>query len=73
MQEVSGHEPEVVALHAGLECGILAEKIPGLDMVSFGPTIKNAHSPDEACDIATVEPFSRVVIKTLEAIADMKC
>lgn len=46
-----GHEPKVGAIHAGLECGMLGEKYPGMDMVSFGPTIKGAHSPDERVQV----------------------
>jgi dipeptidase D len=52
-----GHAPEVLAVHAGLECGLLGERIPGLDMISFGPTILGAHSPDERVEIAAVERF----------------
>ena len=52
-------EPEIKAIHAGLECGILKGKMPEVDMLSFGPTIKGAHSPQERLDIATVEPFWR--------------
>jgi len=50
-------EPKVMAIHAGLECGLLGERIPGLDMISFGPTIKGAHSPDERCGIASTAKF----------------
>ena len=46
--EYYGREPEVTAIHAGLECGILGERVPGLDMISFGPDIQDAHSPDES-------------------------
>ena len=46
--EILGKEPKVGAIHAGLECGIIGERCNGMDMVSFGPTIKGAHSPDEA-------------------------
>ncbi len=53
--EVHGIEPRFTAIHAGLECGILSEKYPGLDMISFGPTIQNPHSPDERVSIPTVE------------------
>jgi len=56
-REVWGSDPEVLAVHAGLECGLLGERIPGLDMISFGPTIVGAHSPDERVEIATVERF----------------
>lgn len=46
-----GRQPGVGAIHAGLECGILGEKFPGMDMVSYGPTIKGAHSPDEMVQV----------------------
>lgn len=51
------HSPRVVACHAGLECGILGERYPGLDMISFGPNIRGAHSPDEHVEIASVQKF----------------
>jgi dipeptidase D len=50
-------EPHVTAIHAGLECGLLGEKIPGLDMVSFGPQIEGAHSPDERVNVESVGRF----------------
>jgi dipeptidase D len=56
-KQVFNEEPEVAAVHAGLECGIIGEKYPGMDMISFGPTIKNPHSPDEKVHIGTVEQF----------------
>jgi len=52
-----GREAEVVAVHAGLECGILGKKYPGIDMISFGPTIEHPHSPDERVHIGSVEKF----------------
>jgi len=52
-----GKEAEVVAVHAGLECGIIGEKFPGMDMISFGPTMKNPHSPEEHVHIGSVEKF----------------
>lgn len=52
-----GKEAEIVAVHAGLECGIIGEKFPGMDMISFGPTIKNPHSPEERVHIGSVEKF----------------
>ncbi|MDR0546840.1 MAG: M20/M25/M40 family metallo-hydrolase, partial [Dysgonamonadaceae bacterium] len=52
-----GHKPEVKVMHAGLECGIILSSVPGLDTVSFGPTIKFPHSPDEKTEIATVQKF----------------
>ncbi|GIL58597.1 hypothetical protein Vafri_13481 [Volvox africanus] len=63
---------KVGAIHAGLECGILGEKFPGMDMVSFGPTIKGAHSPDERVKISTVEPFWELTIRVLEHLADVR-
>ncbi len=52
---VYGHELEVTSIHAGLECGILAGKMPGVDMISFGPTLESVHTPDECMDVASVE------------------
>ena len=45
------------AIHAGLECGVIGEKYPGMDMISFGPTIEGPHSPDERVNIPSVETF----------------
>ncbi|MBD65007.1 MAG: aminoacyl-histidine dipeptidase [Halobacteriovoraceae bacterium] len=56
-RELYGKDPIVTAIHAGLECGILRDKIGPLDVVSFGPTIEGAHSPDERVEIASVEKF----------------
>jgi dipeptidase D len=50
-----GTEPKVLACHAGLECGILGERYPGLDMISFGPTIRGAHSPDERASVSSLQ------------------
>ncbi|GHT76956.1 aminoacyl-histidine dipeptidase [Bacteroidia bacterium] len=52
-----GKKPKVEVMHAGLECGIILSNVPGLDTVSFGPTIKFPHSPDEKVEIATVQKF----------------
>lgn len=52
-----GKEPEIKAIHAGLECGLIGEKFPGMDMISIGPTMEGVHSPDERLHIDTVEPF----------------
>jgi dipeptidase D len=52
-----GVDPAVKAVHAGLECGIIGEKYPGIDMVSFGPTMTGVHSPDEKLEIASVPKF----------------
>ncbi|KUO59175.1 aminoacyl-histidine dipeptidase [bacterium BRH_c32] len=56
-QDLYKNVPEIKAIHAGLECGILGGKYPGLDMLSFGPTIEGAHSPDERVNIKDVEKF----------------
>jgi dipeptidase D len=52
-----GKEPEVTAIHAGLECGIIKEKYPDMDMISFGPTMRDVHSPAEKLQISTVPEF----------------
>ncbi|TFG63796.1 MAG: M20/M25/M40 family metallo-hydrolase, partial [Gemmatimonadales bacterium] len=64
-----GTPPAVGAMHAGLECGIIGEKYPGMDMVSFGPLIEFPHSPDERVNIDTVEPFFAVLCATLTRLA----
>lgn len=56
-KDLHGEEPEVKAVHAGLECGIIGEKNPGMDMISLGPTIEAPHSPDERINIPSVETF----------------
>ncbi len=68
-QSVTGEEAEVGAVHAGLECGIIGEKYPGMDMISFGPQIEFPHSPDERVKVASVDPFWRVLVATLERLA----
>lgn len=62
-------EPLVKAIHAGLECGIIGEKYPGIDMVSFGPTLEGVHSPDEKIHIDTVEKFWNFTLAVLRNIA----
>ncbi|MDP6581700.1 MAG: aminoacyl-histidine dipeptidase [Vicinamibacterales bacterium] len=64
-----GTEPEVKAIHAGLECGILGKKIPGIDMISVGPQIEFPHSPDERVHVASVGRFYRLVAATLTQLA----
>lgn len=56
-KEVYSREPKIIAVHAGLECGLIGAKYPGMDMVSCGPTICNPHSPEERVNIASVEIF----------------
>jgi dipeptidase D len=63
-----GKVPEVKVIHAGLECGIIGNAYPGLDMISFGPSIRNPHSPDEMVDINTVGKFWDFLIETLKNI-----
>lgn len=59
-------EPIVRAIHAGLECGLFLEKYPYLDMISFGPTIKGAHTPEERMEISTVKMFWDLLVEVLE-------
>jgi len=61
-------EAEVKAIHAGLECGIIGDKFPGMDMISFGPTIQAPHSPDEQVDIRSVERFWRFLTTLLKSL-----
>ncbi|WP_372947157.1 aminoacyl-histidine dipeptidase [Mariniphaga sp.] len=67
-KKLFGKEPIVRSIHAGLECGLFLEKYPNLDMVSFGPTIKGAHSPDERLNIETTEKFWKHLVDVLENI-----
>ena len=67
-QSLYGKEPEVKAIHAGLECGIIGEKFPGMDMVSFGPTLEGVHSPDEKIHIDTVEKFWNFLLGILKNV-----
>lgn len=67
-KKLFGVEPVVRSIHAGLECGLFLEKYPNLDMVSFGPTIKGAHSPDERLDIKSTEKFWKHLVEVLEKI-----
>ena len=63
-----GKIPDVKVIHAGLECGIIGDAYPGLDMISFGPTIRFPHSPDEKVHIESVRKFWDFLVKTLEEI-----
>lgn len=58
-------EPIVRSIHAGLECGLFLEKFPGLDMISFGPTLRGVHSPDEKINIQTVDKFWRLLTEVI--------
>jgi dipeptidase D len=65
-ESLFNEEPEVVACHAGLECGILGNNYPEMDMISFGPTIKGAHSPDERVSISSVKKFWTFLLQILK-------
>lgn len=65
-----GKTPEIRAVHAGLECGIIGAACPGLDMISFGPTIRHPHSPEEKVNWASVVKFRDFLVATLEGIPE---
>jgi dipeptidase D len=65
-KQLFNKEPKVKAIHAGLECGLFLEKYPHLDMISFGPTMRGVHSPDERLLIPTVELWWRHLVAVLE-------
>ncbi|MBO6804608.1 MAG: M20/M25/M40 family metallo-hydrolase, partial [Thalassospira sp.] len=67
-KDMFGKEPEIRVIHAGLECGVLGSKYPHWDMVSFGPTIKRAHSPDECVHVPSVARFWDYLLAALKAI-----
>lgn len=71
-RKLFGKDPEVLAIHAGLECGLFLTKYPNLDMVSFGPTLRYVHSPRECCEIETVELFWRHLVEVLKNIPKRK-
>lgn len=68
-ESLFGHSPKVEALHAGLECGIFLEKMPGMDMISFGPTLKDIHSPNEKANIPSVAEFWQLLTDILKRLA----
>lgn len=67
-----GKVPEVKVIHAGLECGILGANYPNWDMISFGPTIRFPHSPDEKVNIASVQKFWDYLLETLKSVPNKK-
>jgi dipeptidase D len=67
---VLGKEPHVEAVHAGLECGIIGEMVPGMDMISFGPQIENPHSPDERVKVDTVGRFYDLLAAVVEELSN---
>jgi dipeptidase D len=67
-RENFGHDARIRAIHAGLECGLFLEKYPSLDMVSFGPTMRGVHSPDERLHVPAVENFWVLLKETLKRL-----
>jgi len=67
-EKQNGSKPNVVACHAGLECGILGKNYPNMDMISFGPTIHGAHSPDERVSISSAQKYWKFVLEILQNI-----
>jgi len=63
-----GNDPRVVIIHAGLECGIIGRNYPGMEMISFGPTIEHPHSPEERVNIATVQKFYQYILAALRSL-----
>jgi dipeptidase D len=70
-RKLFGEEPKVNAIHAGLECGVLGKRIPGMDMVSFGPTIKNAHKPGECVSVKSVSKFCTILAGAIHAVTEL--
>ena len=66
--ETFGRRPEVVAIHAGLECGLLSEKLPGLDCVSIGPDMLDIHTSREKLDIASTRRTWEFLLEVLKAL-----
>jgi len=66
--EMFDDQPNVAACHAGLECGLLGKNYPDMQMISFGPTIRGAHSPDERASISSTQKFWKYLVATLEKI-----
>ncbi len=67
-QKMNGEKAHIAACHAGLECGILGQNYPEMDMISFGPTIKGAHSPDERASISSAQKYWKFVLEILKNI-----
>lgn len=69
-QRVNGEKAHIAACHAGLECGIIGSHYPGMDMISFGPTIKGAHSPDERASIKSAQKYWEFLLEVLKNIPE---
>jgi dipeptidase D len=69
-QDLHGEEPEVMAVHAGLECGVIGAKYPGMDMISIGPTLNDVHSPAERLHISSVGNVMDLLLEVLQNIPE---
>ncbi|NJY63272.1 aminoacyl-histidine dipeptidase [Salinimicrobium sp. CDJ15-81-2] len=69
-QKMNTDKPDIAACHAGLECGILGKNYPEMDMISFGPTIRGAHSPDERANISSAQKYWKFVLEVLKNIPE---
>ncbi len=67
-EQTFGGEPKLIAMHAGLECGVIGDKYPGMQLISFGPQIENPHSPNERVQVSSVESFWRYLVAVLERL-----
>ena len=67
-KEMYGKEPVITSIHAGLECGLLSEKIENADMVSIGPDLENVHTPDERMNVASVERTFNYLLSVLKKL-----
>lgn len=69
-QKMNTDKADIAACHAGLECGILGKNYPEMDMISFGPTIRGAHSPDERASISSAQKYWKFVLEVLKNIPE---
>ena len=68
-EEMTGEKPVLTGIHAGVECGILSEKLPGIDCISYGPQMKDIHTPRERLEIASVKKNYELTLRVLEKLA----
>ncbi len=71
-EKMYGRKPTITAIHAGLECGLLGQKLPGVDMVSIGPDIENVHTPDEQMSVASVQHTWDYLLAVLKALGEQE-
>ena len=69
-EKMNNEKANIAACHAGLECGIIGQHYPQMDMISFGPTIRGAHSPDERASISSAQKYWKFVVEVLKNIPD---